>query len=207
MRFATAGKQGNRMMQSAVSALHPKPRETEKAMSEKNDKHANDYHELSGGEAREKVAGLVKGIHICMMNTVAQDGSIDSRPMALQDTPFDGTMWFLTRDSSGKVSEVKQDQHVTLTFAEPSDQKYVTLRGRASVNQDRAKIHELWNAMYKAWFPDGPDDPAIAVLRVDVTDGDYWEASSSKLVFYAKYALAAATGGSVPVGESGHVRV
>ncbi len=176
-------------------------------MSEKNDQHAQNYHELSGAEAREKVGALVKGIHICMMNTAAKDGSIDSRPMALQDSPFDGTLWFLTRGSSEKVDEVQADRHVTLTFAEPSDHKYVTLKGRASVSQDRAKVHELWNAMYKAWFPNGPDDPEIAVLRVDVTDGDYWEASGSKVVFFAKYALAAATGGSVAVGESGHVTV
>lgn len=176
-------------------------------MSEKNDGHAKDYHELSGDEAREKVAGLVKGIHICMMNTLAKDGSIDSRPMALQNTPFDGTFWFLTRESSEKVDEVGADRHVTLTFAEPSDHKYVTLKGRASVSQDHAKVHELWNAMYKAWFPKGPEDPDIAVLRVKVTDGDYWDSSSSKLVFFAKYALAAATGGAVSVGESGHVKV
>ena len=176
-------------------------------MSEKNDQHAQNYHELSGNEAREKVAALVKGIHICMMNTAGEDGSIDSRPMALQNTPFDGTLWFLTRGSSEKVDEVQTDRHVTLTFAEPSDQKYVVLKGRASVSQDRGKIHELWNNMYKAWFPKGEDDPEITVLRVDVSDGDYWEANSSKVVFYAKYALAAATGGQVPVGESGHVRV
>ncbi len=176
-------------------------------MSEANDKHAKDYHELGGAEARTKVAELVKGIHICMMTTVGKDGSIDARPMALQNTPFEGTLWFLTRSTSEKVEEVQEDQHVTLTFAEPADGKFITLKGRASVSQDRAKIHELWNSMYKAWFPDGEDDPEIAVLRVDVSEGDYWEASSSRMVRYAKYALAAATGGSVPVGESGHVTV
>ncbi len=176
-------------------------------MSEKNDQHAQNYHELSGAEAREKVAGLVKGIHICMMNTAGKDGSIDSRPMALQNTPFDGTFWFLTRESSEKVDEVQTDRHVTLTFAEPSDHKYVTLKGKASVSQDHAKVHELWNEMYKAWFPNGPEDPEIAVMRVDVSEGDYWDSSSSKLVFFAKYALAAATGGKVAVGESGHVSV
>jgi general stress protein 26 len=176
-------------------------------MSEKNDQHAQNYHELSGAEAREKVAGLVKGIHICMMNTAGKDGSIDSRPMALQNTPFDGTFWFLTRRSSEKVDEVQTDRHVTLTFAEPSDHKYVTLKGKASVSEDHAKVHELWNEMYKAWFPNGPEDPEIAVMRVDVSEGDYWDSSSSKLVFFAKYALAAATGGKVAVGESGHVNV
>ncbi len=176
-------------------------------MSEQNDGHGQDRQNLSGTEAREKIATLVKGIHICMMSTVAEDGSIDSRPMAVQNTPFDGTLWFLTKGNSGKVDEVQHDQHVTLGFASPSDHKYVTLKGKASVSQDRSKIHELWNEMYKAWFPKGEDDPEITVLKVDVSDGDYWDSSSSKIVFFAKYALAAATGGKVSTGETGHIKV
>ena len=176
-------------------------------MSEANDQHAKDYHELSGGEAREKIAGLVKGIHICMMTTVAEDGSIDARPMALQNVPFEGTMWFLTRSTSEKVDEVRKDQHTTLTFAAPADGKYITLKGKTYASLDRSKIHELWNDMYKAWFPKGENDPEIAVLRVEIESGDYWSANSSKLVRYTKIALAAATGGSVAVGESGHVTV
>jgi general stress protein 26 len=61
--------------------------------------------------------------------------------------------------------------------------------------------------MYKAWFPKGEDDPEIAVLRVDVREGEFWQASSSKLLMMAKYAAAAVTGGQVAVGESGHVTV
>ena len=176
-------------------------------MSEANEKHAKDYHELSGDEAREKIASLVKGVHICMMTTMAEDGSIDARPMALQNTPFNGNMYFLTRSTSEKVDEVRKDQHITLTFAQPSDGKYITLKGKAYASEDRGKIHELWNDLYKAWFPKGPDDPEIAVLRVEVSSGDYWDSNSSRLVRYAKIAVAAATGGSIPVGESGHVTV
>lgn len=164
------------------------------------------YQELSGDEGRRKIAELVKGIRIAMMTTLAGDGSIDARPMAVQDKPFDGTLWFLTRRSSDKVSELEQDRHVTLTFSEPSDSKYITLKGRGTVTQDRGKIHELWNPMYKAWFPQGEDDPEITVLRVDVVEGFFWEASSSKILMYAKYLAAAVTHGAVPVGTAGHVR-
>lgn len=174
-----------------------------------SEKHDNDahYHELSGEEGKKKIAELAKGIHICMMTTVNADGSMDARPMAVQDKPFDGTLWFLTRVGSEKVGEIQQDQHVTLSFADPSSSKYITLKGRASVNQDRAKIHDLWNTLYKAWFPKGEDDPEIAVLRVDVHEADYWEASGMKVITLVKYAFAAATGGKVPVGEAGHVDV
>ena len=163
------------------------------------------YQELSGEEGRKKIAELVKGIRIAMMTTQAEDGSMDARPMAVQDKPFDGTLWFLTRGSSEKVGELERDRHVTLTFSEPSDSKYIALKGRASVTKDRGKVHELWNPMYKAWFPQGEDDPEITVLRVDVIEGQFWEASSSKVLLYAKYLAAAVTGGAVDVGTAGHV--
>lgn len=176
-------------------------------MSEKDDKHANDFHELDGAEGRKKIAELVKGIRICMMSTVDELGNVQSRPMATQETEFDGTLWFLTRSTSGKVHNIAQHERVTLDYAEPKDSKYITLRGTAHVDQDRAKIEELWNPMYKAWFPGGKDDPEIAVLRVDIAEGDYWEANSSKIVMGIRYVAAAVTGGNVPVGESGHVAV
>jgi general stress protein 26 len=175
-------------------------------MSEKHD-HDSEYKELSGEEGRKKIAELAKGIHIAMMTTVAADGSMSSRPMAVQDKPFDGTLWFLTRNTSEKIDEIADDQHVTLNFADTSASKYLSLKGRATVSEDRAKIKELWNPMYKAWFPKGEDDQEIAVLRVDVREGDYWEATSGKIVMLMKYAVAAATGGKVEVGEAGHVLV
>ena len=175
-------------------------------MSEKNDNDSH-YQELSGDEGQKKISELIKGIHIAMLTTVASDGTMSSRPMAIQNEPFNGTFWFLTRSSSEKIDEIGQDQYVTLTVAEPKDSKYLSLKGRASVSKDRAKIKQLWNPMYKAWFPKGESDPDIAVLRIDIAEADFWEASSSKLVMGIKYVAAAMTGGTLPIGEAGHVVV
>lgn len=162
---------------------------------------------LTGNEGMKKIGELIKDVRICMMTTAAGDGSFDSRPMATQQTEFDGTVWFLTRHESGKVEEIEQNAHVTLVYADPANHNYVTAKGTASVSRDKAKIHELWNPMLKAWFPAGENDPQIAVLKVDVAEAQYWEASSSKLVFGIKYLAAAVTGGAVSVGESGKVTV
>ena len=51
----------------------------------------------------------------------------------------------------------------------------------------------------------GEDDPQITVLQVNVTEAQYWEASSSKLIYGMKYLAAAVTGGKVQVGESGRI--
>ncbi len=162
---------------------------------------------LEGAEGKKKIGELIKSIRIAMMTTAAEDGSFDSRPMATQETEFDGVVWFLTREESGKVGEIKADSHVSLLYADPSNSKFVSAKGRASVNNDRAKIQELWNPMFKAWFPQGEEDPHIAVLRVEISEAQYWEASSSKLLRGLKYVAAAATGGKVDLGETGTVNL
>ena len=52
---------------------------------------------------------------------------------------------------------------------------------------------ELWNAMAGAWFTRGPDDPKLALLRVDVDKGEYWEPDVSKVVQFFSIAKAALT--------------
>ncbi|CAN5449678.1 pyridoxamine 5'-phosphate oxidase family protein [soil metagenome] len=167
----------------------------------------SDEKHLSGAEGLKKIGALIADVRICMLTTSAGDGSFDSRPMATQKTEFDGTVWFLTRHESGKVAEIQDDSHVALIYADPGNANYVSAKGRAFVNQDKAKIHELWNPMYKAWFPQGEDDPQIAVLRVEISEAQYWEASDSKLIRGIKYLAAAATGGKVDLGEMGTVKL
>ena len=168
----------------------------------------SEFKVLSGAEGLKKVGGLIKDIRIAMLTTAGSDGSFASRPMATQKTDeFDGTLWFLAQAGSEKTDEIRDDSHVSLIYADSGDAKYVTVKGRAFLGHDQAKIHEMWNPMYKAWFPEGESDPNIRVLRVDVTEAEYWEASASRLVRGAKYLAAAVTGGKVDVGEAGKVLV
>jgi general stress protein 26 len=168
----------------------------------------SEYQELHGEAGLKKIGDLIKDIRMAMLTTAAPDGSFDSRPMATQKFEhFDGTVWFLTQAGSGKLHEIADDSHVSLIYADSGASKYVTVKGFASTSRDKAKIHEMWNPMYKAWFPEGEEDPSIRVLRVDVTEADYWEASSSRIVRGAKYLAAAVTGGKVDVGEAGKVLV
>lgn len=163
--------------------------------------------ELRGEEGIKRIGKLIEQLRFAMLTTLSADGSLDSRPMATQKREFDGALWFLTRFDSRKVNEIAEDSHVSLTYAEPSDQKYVALKGRAHVSNDRARIHELWNPAHKAWFPQGEDDPQIRVLRIDVTEGEFWESDDSKVVRSIKYLAAAATGTSIKMGEHGAVRI
>lgn len=52
---------------------------------------------LSAREGLKKTGELIQDIRIAMLTTMSPDGSMDSRPMATQNSVFNGTVWFLTR--------------------------------------------------------------------------------------------------------------
>jgi general stress protein 26 len=142
----------------------------------------------------KKLAELIHDIDFTMMTTVSADGTLRSRPMSTQKTPFNGELWFFTEEPSGKTHEVTRDRHVNLAYADPKAQKYVSVSGVADVVRDRAKAEELWNPLYKAWFPGGLDDPTLALLRVRVTSAEYWDSPSSKVMHLVGFVKAIATG-------------
>src|SRR3978361_2088143 len=113
----------------------------------------------------KKLAELIKDIRIAMLPTADSDGSLRSRPMATQTQAFDGDLWFFTREHSGKVDEVNREHQVNVSYAAPSDNRYVSVSGTGRIVTDRAKIKELWSPVLKAWFPKGIDDPEIALLK------------------------------------------
>ena len=142
----------------------------------------------------EKLGKLIKGIKFAMLTTAMPDGTLRSRPMATQQVEFDGVLWFFTQYNSGKVDEIRNDQHVNVSYADPSDNRYVSVSGRAMIVRDRKKSEELWTELHRAWFPKGLDDPNLALLRVDVHDAEYWDGPSSKVVQLAGFVKAMVTG-------------
>lgn len=142
----------------------------------------------------KKLGDLIKGIRVAMLTTLDPDGVLRSRPMATQETDFDGDLWFFTRRDSGKVHAIENDQHVNVAFASIEDQRYVSASGRARIVSSQDKIKELWSPILRAWFPQGVDDPDITLICVGVESAEYWDAPSGKLVQLAGFAKAALTG-------------
>jgi general stress protein 26 len=142
----------------------------------------------------QKLRDLIKDVRVAMLTTVDEDGSLRSRPMATQEMELDGELWFFAGAGSPKVREVQREQHVNVSYANPDDQKYVSVSGTAQVVHDRAKAEELWNPILKAWFPKGLHDPDLALLRIRVEKAEYWDTPSSKMVQLVGFVKALATG-------------
>lgn len=155
----------------------------------------------------KKVAELIKDVKIAMLTTVDQDGSLHSRPMATQQAPFDGDLWFFTDGRSAKIDEVQNEQRVNVSYANPDDSRYVSVSGRAVLIRDQKKARELWNPIYKAWFPEGLDDPNLALLNVSVEKAEYWDIPSGKMVQALGFVKALATGKRYEASPGEHSKV
>lgn len=153
-------------------------------------------------EVVQHFGDLIKGIKVAMMTTVEEDGSLRSRPMWTHDRDFDGELWFFTREHSHKVDEVEHDHHVSLAYSDPTKDRYVSVSGRCRLVLDKEKARELWNPTLKAWFPDGLDDPELALLCVRVERAEYWDTPNSRMVQLAGMVKAALTGETYKPGDN-----
>lgn len=156
-------------------------------------------------EVTEKIWNLIKDIHVAMLTTTDPNGSLYSRPMATQQDNFHGELSFLTSSHSGKTQEIEDNAQVNLSYVDTHKSTFVSLSGTARLERDRNRIHELWHPSFKAWFPNGVDDPDITVLTVRVEEAEYWDAPSSALVRNFRILERAVRGGEGKVGD--HARM
>ena len=157
---------------------------------------------MSREDEIKKLREMIKDIQFAMLTTIEEDGSLRSRPMAAQQTEEDVDLWFFTYGDAPKADEVRRDDRVNVSFADNDGQRWVSVSGQAEVVRDRGKIEELWNPILKAWFPDGPDNPNLALMKVAVEQAEYWDATSNKMVQLVGLVKAAATGERAELGDN-----
>jgi general stress protein 26 len=151
----------------------------------------------------QKLREIVKDIDFCMLTTIDEDGDLHSRPMSVNgDIDPDGDLWFFTNASSHKVTEITKLPRVNVSFADPDNQHYVSISGKAQLVRDRNKIDELWRPEFKMWFPDGKDDPQVALLRVSLEKAEYWDSPSSTIGYVLNFVSSLVTGKEADAGEN-----
>lgn len=149
---------------------------------------------LSEQDDRQKVWDLIKGAHSALLVTMGQDGRLDSRPMGCLQTKFDDSLKFLTFRHSLKLQEISKDDRVLVSYAKPSEYEYVSISGRAKIVEDKQELKELWFEGLRVWFPNGPDDPELALLSVEVEEAKYWTNAASVVTYAWAYIKARLTG-------------
>ena len=158
---------------------------------------------LQNEQALQKFISLVKDINVCMFITNNRTENTHTRPMATIEVEEDGTLWFYTDIRSIKVEEVLKEHDVHLVYAHPGKESYLDVCGTSSVVTDKQQIKDKWSPLVKAYFPNGADDPNLALLKVQPNNCYYWDTETGKMVQFMKMATAVVTGTKVAAGAEG----
>jgi general stress protein 26 len=152
-----------------------------------------------------KVAELLKGERFAFLTTVMKDGRLASRPMTLQEVEFDGDLWFFAERDSNPVRHITDSPQVNVGAG--SGGSWVSLSGDAVLVDDVAKKRELWNSAVEAWFPQGPDDDSVVLLKVEGNSAEYWDSPGGRLATVFSFAKAKITGERIEGGENEKVEL
>jgi general stress protein 26 len=135
---------------------------------------------VSTDKKLDELYDLIDDMDVALMTTRRPDGLLVTRPMAVQKRGELADVWFVTDINSGKVDEIQHDPNVSIGYYNSTSREWVSISGKASINQDRAKIHELYDDDWKIWFEDeggnkdgGPDDPRFALIAVDAISVEF----------------------------------
>lgn len=154
--------------------------------------------------ALTKVAEMVGDAKFAMLTTREKDGTLRSRPMATMQLDGEGNLWFFTSQSSPKIAEA-QHQQVNLCYVRTDKQDYLSISGTAELIYDKEKMQALWSPWIKPWFPNGLEDPDLALLKVSILAAEYWDAPDSAVVRTYGLIKALATGNTDGLGEHGKI--
>ena len=140
------------------------------------------------------LADKIRSMRFAMFTTVDEYGHLISHPMTNQETDEGGGLWFYTSIHAPLWQNIALQPEVNISFAQPEDSLYVSISGTAERVVDRERIRAMWNAAVQAWFPAGPEDQHVVLVRVDPHSAEYWDSNDSKMVRIFAMAKAAITG-------------
>jgi len=128
-----------------------------------------------GREAIPEIAELLKDIDICMLATRGADGELHARPMSNNGkVEWDGDSWFFAPADGRLVAAIEQHAEAVTTYRADDRFAWVALSGSAGVVDDPEQKRRLWLDELERWFPNGPDDPNVALIRVASSAAQWW---------------------------------
>jgi general stress protein 26 len=154
-------------------------------------------------ETRTKVYDILKGFSTPMFVTIGPSGRPESRPMQVARVDNEqGDIWFFT-DRGGALAEEVREESVVLLVFQNDTSAYLSLRGKARIIEDVARIREYWKEPYRVWFPGGLSDPQLALVGVRPIDAEFWDnRGTNKLEYMFEAAKAYFSGEKLDTGDA-----
>jgi general stress protein 26 len=154
----------------------------------------------------DRVWEIMEDISVCMV-TIHAGGRMRSRPMHAIPDRDENVIYFITDTRGAKDDEIAAEPDVCLAFADIGDNTYLSITGTTEMVRDPEKAEELWSTEAQAWWPRGPRDPAVRVLRVVPEQAEYWDTRGNSITVGLKLVAARTTGKQPDIGTNRKVNV
>jgi general stress protein 26 len=150
----------------------------------------------------EQFEQLIERFDEAMLVSIANDGTLHARPMAIAGHAG-GVLRFATSRRSAKTAEIFYQPRVAVVAQ--GGGAFLAISGTASISDEVGRIREHWRPSWKLWF-EGPEDPRLVLIEVDPEHAEYWDRSGvRRLEFLWEAGKALATGRRVEDSRlSGH---
>ena len=130
-----------------------------------------------GREAIPEIAALINRIDICLFATRGEDGDLHARPMSNNgQVEWDGQSWFFAPTDGRLVAELRADPTAVAAYRAEEGFTFVSISGHATLETDPALKQDRWLEELERWFPNGPDDPKVTLIRLDADAAQWWTA-------------------------------
>ena len=131
--------------------------------------------DLTGREAIPQIATLINQIDICLFATRGDDGQLHARPMSNNgQVEWDGQSWFFAPTDGRLVTELRTDPAAVAAYRAEEGFAFVSVSGRATIETDPELKKRYWLDDLERWFPNGPADPNVALIRLDAEEAQWW---------------------------------
>src|SRR4051812_46259225 len=141
------------------------------------------------------------------MLTTRFAGGLRARPLEPRPDRDEGVIYFVTDVRGAKDDEIEAAPEVCFILVDHADKAYLSITGRAEVCRDEGKAAAIWKKTDDMWWPDGPSDPNVRVLRLSPERAELWDGPSSSAAAAFEFAKARITGGKPNLGENRKVTV
>ncbi len=112
------------------------------------------------------LATLLGAYRVALLITRGADGQLRCRPMAMRQKVRGEEIWFATSAASKKCRDVEADPRCALALFDAQDGTTLSISGKGEVLRDRNLALALWDPSWTRWFPGGPGQRGLALLRV-----------------------------------------
>lgn len=143
----------------------------------------------------EELHELLADYSSAQLITVGPDDHFHARPMALNPPDEEGRLWFVTWADSQKCADLEAHPRCGVAVHDSSrSATWISLSGKGEVVRDRALLEKMWRPSWALWFPQGPSDPDVVLLRFTPEHAEWVHPTTGRLKVLFTMAKAIVTG-------------